>query len=81
MLTSNLLSILVWLPVVGGLLVLALGDARIAAGRWTALAVALATFLLSIPLYTGFDGSTASFQFTERAREENRAEKLPADEE
>jgi NADH-quinone oxidoreductase subunit M len=67
MLTSNLLSILIWLPVAGGIAVLLLGDSRVAAARWTALGVALLTFALSLPLYAGFDGSTAAFQFVERA--------------
>ena len=62
----GLLSTLVWLPIVGGLVVLALGDARIAAARWVALATAVAAFLLSIPLYTGFDPSTSAYQFVEQ---------------
>ena len=43
----GLLSILIWLPIVGGLLVLLLGERRIAAGRWLALVGSLATLLLS----------------------------------
>ena len=35
---ANLLSWLVWLPVLAGFAVLLLGDRRIAAGRWVALA-------------------------------------------
>ena len=66
MIQSALLSILIWLPVAGGLLVLACGDQRIGAGRWIALATAVATFALSVPLYTGFDPSTAAFQFLEQ---------------
>ncbi|HRX90617.1 MAG TPA: NADH-quinone oxidoreductase subunit M [Steroidobacteraceae bacterium] len=63
----GLLSLLIWLPIVGGTLVLLLGDRNIAAGRWVALATALIVFGLSIPLYTGFDTSTAAMQFVERA--------------
>ena len=37
-----LLSWLVWLPIAGGVAVLALGEARAAAGRWLALAVSVA---------------------------------------
>jgi NADH-quinone oxidoreductase subunit M len=62
----GLISILIWLPIVGGLAVLALGDRNVAAGRWVALATALAAVVFSIPLATGFDGSTADFQFVER---------------
>ena len=61
-----LLSILIWLPIIGGALVLALGNGRAQAARWLALAVALATFAASIPLLTGFDTSGAVMQFVER---------------
>ncbi len=63
---SGLLSLLVWLPIVGGLVVLALGESRVAFGRWVALATSLAALALSIPLYQGFATSTASFQFVEQ---------------
>lgn len=63
---AGLLSTLIWLPIVGGVLVLALGDSRIALARWVALATAVASFLLSLPLYMGFDTSTAAFQFVEQ---------------
>ena len=63
---SALLSTLIWLPIVGGIAVLALGDARIALGRWLALATAVAALALSVPLYQGFDTGTASFQFVEQ---------------
>ncbi len=62
-----LLSWLIWLPVVGGVAVLALGSGRAAAARWTALAVSATAFALSIPLWTGFDTATAAMQFTEHA--------------
>ncbi|GGK04391.1 NADH-quinone oxidoreductase subunit M [Luteimonas terricola] len=64
-----LLSILIWLPILGGAMVLALGN-RAAAARWLALAIALATFAISIPLFTGYDASAAvaTMQFVE-ARE------------
>ncbi|NDF85753.1 MAG: NADH-quinone oxidoreductase subunit M [Gammaproteobacteria bacterium] len=66
MMQAGLLSTLIWLPIVGGVLVLALGDSRIALARWVALATAVASFLLSLPLYMGFDTSTAAFQFVEQ---------------
>jgi NADH-quinone oxidoreductase subunit M len=62
-----LLSALIWLPIVGGLLVLALGEGRAKAARWAALAVAVASFALSLPLWTDFDTTTATMQFVERA--------------
>jgi len=67
MLHQHLLSILIWLPVAGGALALLLGDSRASAARWVALLCSVATFLLSLPLYTGFDAGTAAFQFVERA--------------
>jgi NADH-quinone oxidoreductase subunit M len=63
---KNLLSILIWLPIAGGVVALLLGDGRARAARWAALLFSVATMLLSIPLYTGFDHSTAAFQFIER---------------
>src|SRR3546814_16146875 len=47
-------------------LVLALGNQRANAARWLSLLIALATFLLSIPLFTGFDYANAGLQFIER---------------
>jgi NADH-quinone oxidoreductase subunit M len=58
-----ILSFLIWLPIVGGLGVLVVGD-RFGAKQF-ALGIALLTFLLSLPLYTGFDATTAQMQFVE----------------
>ena len=62
-----LLSILIWLPIVGGALVLALGEQRAPAARYLSLLIALATLALCVPLYTGFDNSTAAMQFVEQS--------------
>jgi NADH-quinone oxidoreductase subunit M len=64
---TGLLSLLVWLPIAGGVAVLLLGEARAAGGRWLALAVSVATFAFSVPLFTQFDGSTHLMQFVEQA--------------
>jgi len=61
-----LLSILIWLPILGGALVLALGERRAQAARWVSLAVALAVFLISLSLFTGFDAAATAMQFVER---------------
>ncbi|WP_337245099.1 NADH-quinone oxidoreductase subunit M [Luteimonas sp. gir] len=61
-----LLSLLIWLPILGGACVLALGDRRADAVRWASLAVAVAVFVLSLPLFTGFDYANAGMQFLER---------------
>ena len=63
-----LLSLAIWLPIVGGLLVLASGsDRRAGLARIIALLAAVAGFLVTIPLYTGFDRSTSALQFVELA--------------
>ena len=65
---QHFLSILIWLPVLGGILVLATGDDRNAGiALKLGLGFSVATFLLSLPLYTGFDTTTAAMQFTEQA--------------
>jgi NADH-quinone oxidoreductase subunit M len=65
-LSTHLLSTLVWLPIVGGAIALALGNQRAQTARWLALTVALATFALSISLLTGFDHFTSALQFVEQ---------------
>jgi len=61
-----ILSLLVWLPILGGVAVLLVGDARAALARGLALVVALLTFIASVPLWTGFNADTAAMQFSER---------------
>ena len=69
-LTTNasfpLLSLLVWLPILGGVACLLLGNTRAQAARWVALAFAGATLAASVLLFTGFDYGTAGMQFVER---------------
>jgi NADH-quinone oxidoreductase subunit M len=67
MLNWPILSVLVWLPIAGGIAVLALGDKAASLGRRLSLLVSIAAFVLSIPLYTAFDTGTAAMQFVERA--------------
>ena len=60
-----LLSILIWLPILGGALILAVRNAQ--AARWASLAVALLTFLLSLGLLSGYDRAAADvMQFVEQ---------------
>ena len=64
--TAPWLSWAIWLPIVGGFLVLATGGDRNARGaRFFALLVALAAFAVSLPLYSEFDSAQAGFQFVE----------------
>ncbi len=66
MLNGHLLSLLIWIPIVGGFVVLGLGNERAAAARWLALAISGVTFLVSIPLWTAFKTGTSAMQFVER---------------
>lgn len=58
-----LLSLLIGLPLLGGVAVFMVGDAR---ARPIALGVAVVTFVFSLGLYTGFEMDTAAMQFVER---------------
>jgi len=63
-----LLSLVIWLPIIGGLVVLAAG----ASGnnnlvRWAALLSSIVVFLVSLPLWTGFNLTTHEMQFVEQA--------------
>jgi NADH-quinone oxidoreductase subunit M len=61
-----LLSLAIWIPVAAALAVLAAGGDRNAPlQRALALAGALAGFLVTIPLYTGFDLRAGGMQFVE----------------
>jgi len=62
-----ILTATIWLPIIGGIAVLASGDKDPRVSKWTALAFAVLTFLVSIPLWAGFDVGTAEMQFVERA--------------
>jgi NADH-quinone oxidoreductase subunit M len=61
-----LLSVVIWLPIVFGVLVLATGNDRNASlARIIALVGAVLGLLVTIPLYTGFDRMTSAMQFVE----------------
>src|SRR5882672_12629650 len=67
---APLLSLAIWVPILAGLAVLAIGkneggqgNARV---RWIALGGAVLGFLVTIPLYTRFDLQSSGFQFTEK---------------
>lgn len=57
-----LLSLTIWLPILAGFLIIALGDGY---ARKLAAATSILTLLVSLPLYFGFDATTAAMQFTE----------------
>ncbi|WP_374673642.1 NADH-quinone oxidoreductase subunit M [Ideonella sp.] len=62
----GLLSVAIWLPIAFGVVLLALGrDSQPGAARWIALVGSLLSFLVTLPLITGFDPGTAAMQFQE----------------
>ncbi len=62
-----LLTVVIWLPILGGLSLLALGRQPAVLTRWLALGISVATLIASLPLFTSFDKTTAAMQFVERA--------------
>ena len=64
----GLLSLAIWLPIVFGAGLLAFGRDENARGvRWIALVGAVASFLVTLPLYSRFDIGTPAMQFVEKA--------------
>ena len=62
----GLLSLAIWMPIVFGVILLVAGrDERATWVRWAALIGALASFLVTLPLYSGFKLGTAAMQFVE----------------
>lgn len=63
----GLLSLAIWMPIAFGVLLLVLGrDDQARVVRWVALVGSVASFLVTLPLYTGFKLGTAAMQFVER---------------
>ncbi len=63
----GLLSIAIWLPILVGGVLLALGrDEHAGTVRWIALIGAIASFVVTVPLITGFDVASAAMQFQEK---------------
>ena len=62
----GLLSLAIWLPVVFGALLLAAGrDENAGTVRMLALVGAVVSFIVTVPLVTGFNSGTAAMQFVE----------------
>ena len=60
------ISVTIWLPILFGVLVLATGDDKNAPlARMLALVGSVLGFLVTLPLYTGFDITTSNMQFEE----------------
>jgi NADH-quinone oxidoreductase subunit M len=60
------ISVTIWLPIIFGILVLATGDDKNAPlARILSLVGSVLGFLVTLPLYTGFDITTSNMQFVE----------------
>jgi NADH-quinone oxidoreductase subunit M len=63
----GLLSLAIWIPIAFGVLLLAIGrDQNATMVRMVALVGAVVSFLVTLPLITGFDNGTAALQFVEK---------------
>ena len=62
---SSLLSLLIWIPMLGGVGVLLAGDQRPVLARWLALLVSVAALLFSVTLFVQFDTGAAAMQWQE----------------
>ncbi|MEE4244122.1 MAG: NADH-quinone oxidoreductase subunit M, partial [Kangiellaceae bacterium] len=61
------LSLLIWLPFFGGILLLFnISSKKAVMSKWIALTVAIATLLLTVPVYLAFDNSSPQLQLVER---------------
>lgn len=60
------LSLAIWLPITFGAVILLMSQRSTAAIRWTALAGAIVSFLVTLPLYDGFQAKSATLQFVEK---------------
>jgi NADH-quinone oxidoreductase subunit M len=64
----GLLSLSIWMPIAFGVVLLAFGrDDQAKVVRWLALVGAIASFLVTLPLYGGFELGTSAMQFVEKA--------------
>jgi len=61
-----LLSLAIWFPIIGGVIVLFAGDKNANGARKLGLLFTVITFIITIPLYTGFDSSSYMMQFAEK---------------
>jgi NADH-quinone oxidoreductase subunit M len=64
--SSHWLSLSIWVPIIAGLLVLGTGDRNMREARIVALVGAVLGLLVTLPLVSGFDTSTAAMQFAEQ---------------
>jgi NADH-quinone oxidoreductase subunit M len=64
----GLLSLAIWTPILFGVILLAFGrDEHAKVVRWIALIGSLVSLAVTLPLFSGFDNSTAALQFVEKS--------------
>ena len=64
----GLLSLAIWMPIFIGIGLLAMGrESQARTVRWIALTGAIASFLVTLPLYGGFQLGTSTMQFVEKS--------------
>lgn len=61
------LSTVIFLPIIGAIFIFLIKRGSESLIKWTALLLSILTFLLSLPLFTSFDKTTAVMQFRETA--------------
>jgi NADH-quinone oxidoreductase subunit M len=61
--SSHLLSIVIFLPLVGAAVIALMGRGRDSSARWVALIFSIATFLFTLCLYAQFDPAAGGMQF------------------
>ncbi|MET4576581.1 NADH-quinone oxidoreductase subunit M [Ottowia thiooxydans] len=62
------LSLAIWTPIVFGVVLLAFGrESQAQMVRWLALIGSIISFIVTLPLYTGFKLGTAAMQFVEKS--------------
>ncbi|MFD1558127.1 NADH-quinone oxidoreductase subunit M [Paraburkholderia silviterrae] len=65
---TPILSLAIWMPIVFGIIVLVVGSLRSSsADRWIALIGSVLSFLVTLPLVSGFDTTTAALQYEEKS--------------
>jgi NADH-quinone oxidoreductase subunit M len=60
-----MLSLIIFLPLIGAVLIALMPRASAATTRWTALGISLATFVLSLLVLFGFNTAQSGYQFVE----------------
>lgn len=63
-----ILSTVIFLPILGALLIFIMKRSSEALIKWTALAISIVNFVLSVPLFSNFDKTTAAMQFAEKTQ-------------